>query len=145
MDVTAGIPAEHELHDEPMSGGPNAEDEFAEALGFGLLVELLRRERSLTIEHLSTAADIDAAEVISIECDPKYVPKPRTVHQLATYFNLPNRSLAKLSNLTTVHSTKQRDAVVRFAANSSSMMELSREEQRALAELVSFLDSQNAD
>jgi len=145
LDVTAGIPVEDEFHDQREPRGQQEEGGFAEFHAFGSLVQLLRRNRSLTVEQLSTAANIDVTEVISIECDAKYAPKPRTVHQLATYFELPDRSLIKLSNLTTVHSAKLRDAVVRFAANSSTVMELSREERQALTEFVGFLSSEGVD
>ena len=121
------------------------EDEFVEAYAFGALVQLLRRERKLTVDQLADEVRVAAPELISIEFDPKYVPKPRTVYQLSKFFGLPDRPLMKLANVTTVHSDQLRDAAVRFAASSSKVMELSREERAALAEFVQFLASQGAD
>ena len=128
--------------EEPIS---HREDEFVEAYAFGALVQLLRRDHKLTVDQLASAVQVAAPELISIEFDPKYVPKPRTVFQLSKYFGLPDRPLMKLANVTTVHSDRLRDAAVRFAASSSKVMELSREERAALTEFVHFLASQDAD
>jgi transcriptional regulator with XRE-family HTH domain len=108
---------------------------------FGSLIQLLRREKSLTLEKLAEKARVDINELINIEQDPDYEPRPRTVHQLAGVLGLPKRTLVKLSNLTHVHDDELNVAAVRFAARSSTMVELSREERRALAEFVYFLVS----
>jgi DNA-binding XRE family transcriptional regulator len=129
----------------PDETSPQREDEFVEAYAFGALVQLLRRDRTLTVDQLAVEVQVAAPELISIEFDPKYVPKPRTVYQLSRFFGLPDRPLMKLANVTTVHSDRLRDAAVRFAASSSKVMELSREERAALAEFVQFLASQGAD
>ena len=121
----------------------NPED-FFETLAFGTLIELLRRDRQLTIEHLASEARVELSELVNIEFDPKYVPSPRCVYQLASYFEIPQRSLLKLSNVTTVHSDKLRDAAVRFAANASNISQLSREERVALTDFVAFLSSQDS-
>ena len=128
-----------------VESSPQQEDEFVETYAFGALVQLLRRDRKLTVEQLAAKAEIAAAELIRIELDPKYVPKPRTVYQLSKFFALPDRPLMKLANITTVHSDRLRDAAVRFAASSSKVMDLSREERAVLAECVQFLASQGAD
>ena len=122
--------------------GINREDDFVEAYAFGSLVQLLRRERKLTVDQLAVATQVDTPELISIELDPKYVPKPRTVYQICKFFGLPDRPLMKLANVTKTHNDRLRDAAVRFAASSSKVMELSREERAALAEFVQFLASQ---
>lgn len=145
-EVGAGVPAQaDEQQCESEDLGSQREDDFAEAYAFGALVQLLRRDRKLTVDQLAAAVQVAAPELISIEFDPKYIPKPRTVFQLSKYFELPDRPLMKLANVTTVHSDKLRDAAVRFAASSSKIMELSREERAALAEFVHFLASQEAE
>ncbi len=121
------------------------EVEFVETYAFGTLVAMLRRDRMLTVEELAAEARVSAADLLNIEVDPKYVPNPRAVHQLAQYFEIPQRSLLKLANVTTVHNDRLRDAAVRFAANSSQVMMLTREERAVLAEFVDFLSSQDAD
>ncbi len=143
-DVGVGVAStesdvEHELRIH------HTEDEFVETYAFGTLVEVLRRVRMLSVEQLATEARVSTAELLSIEVDPKYVPSPRAVHQLAGYFDIPPRSLLKLANVTVVHNDRLREAAVRFAASSSQVMKLSREERAALAEFVGFLSSQDAD
>jgi transcriptional regulator with XRE-family HTH domain len=110
---------------------------------FGSLIQLLRREKGLTLEKLAEKARVDIGELVNIEQDPDYEPRPRTVHQLAGVLGLPKRTLVKLSNLTEVHDDELKRAAVRFVAHSSSMAELSREERQALAEFVHFLVTHN--
>lgn len=144
-EVGAGAASQESTGERGLRGAQNSEDEFVETYAFGTLVAMLRRDRMLSIDELAAEAKISTAEILSIEVDPNYVPKPRAVHQLAAYFNIPQRSLLKLANVTIVHSNRLRDAAVRFAANSSQVMKLSREERAALAEFVDFLSMQDAD
>lgn len=142
-EVGAGLPGrEIELNSVAGKVRLHREDEFVEAYAFGALIQLLRRERNLSVDQLASAVQIATPELISIELDPKHISKPRTVFLLSKYFGLPDRPLMKLANVTKVHSDKLRDAAVRFAASSSKVMELSREERAALAEFMEFLASQ---
>ena len=145
-EVCAGLP-EQGIERQCVSdeAGIHRVDDFVEAYAFGALVQLLRRERKLTVDQLASAVQVGTPELISIELDPKYIPKPRTVFQISKYFGLPDRPLMKLANVTTTHNDRLRDAAVRFAASSSKVMELSREERAALAEFVQFLASQEDD
>lgn len=145
-EVGAGLP-ERGVERQCVNDGAGIqrEDYFVEAYAFGALVQLLRRDRKLTVDQLASAVRVGTPELISIELDPKYIPKPRTVFQISTYFGLPDRPLMKLANVTTTHNDRLRDAAVRFAASSSKVMELSREERAALAEFVQFLASQEDD
>jgi transcriptional regulator with XRE-family HTH domain len=145
FEVGAGVPTSDVTGEAPECVPIRNEDEFAESYAFGALVQLLRRDRKLSVEQLAANAQLSASEILNIEFDPKYVPKPRTVFQISKYFSLPDRSLMKLANVTTVHSNKLRDAAVRFAASSSTVMDLSREERAALTEFVQFLVTQEAD
>ena len=125
LEITAGVPLEERGGTEG-SAEQLAQPTKDEVLGlhvFGSLVQMLRRDRRLSVEQLALKARVDTAEIVSIERDPRFVPKPRTVHQLASYFQLPDRALAKLSNITTVQNSRLKDAAVRFAANSESVME----------------------
>ena len=145
LEVGAGIPSnEQDAQDEPERIREESDNELVELFVFSSLVQLLRRSRGLSVEQLADAARIDPTEILSVERNPKHPPRPRTVHQLAAFFELPERPLVRLSNLTTTHSTKLRDAAIRFAAHSSKVMELTQEERSALAEFVEFLSSQDA-
>lgn len=78
---------------------------------------------------------------MSIEYDLHYEPRPRTVHQLAAFFGLPERKLLELSNLTTAHSPELKQAAVRFAANAKNVLDLTSDERSALNEFVKFLEA----
>ena len=149
FEVGAGVPVEMGesglKSDGDVLKSSSGDDEFAETLAFGTLIEFMRRDRQLSIEQLASNARVDVAEIVKIEYDPKYVPQPRSVHQLARYFGLPQRALLKLSNVTTVHNHQLRDAAFRFAANSSKIAELSHEERVAMTEFVQFLGTQDGD
>ncbi|MBN1909931.1 MAG: helix-turn-helix transcriptional regulator [Pirellulales bacterium] len=144
-EVGAGCPGLEAIQQTSECGQAEREDEeFAETFAFGTLIRFLRRDRRLKIEQLAANARVEVAELVKIELDPNYVPQPRSVHQLAAYFDLPQRALLKLSNVTMVHSTQLRDAAYRFAANASQISELSREERAAMTEFVEFLGSQDS-
>jgi len=146
LEVTAGAPLEEQdAQERPARSLRPSEDVFPGLDAFGSLVQMLRRDRYLSVEQLASSARVDVREIVFIERDPRYVPKPRTVHQLAVYFGLPDRALIKLSNLTTVHSPRLTDAAVRFAAHSQRVRELDREEREALAEFVKVLSSEQSD
>lgn len=145
-EVGAGLP---ERGVEPQrvtdDAGIQRENDFVEAHAFGALVRLLRRDRKLTMDQLASAVEVETPELISIELDPRYIPKPRTVFRISQYFGLPDRPLMRLANVTTTHSDRLRDAAMRFTKSSSRVMELSGVERAALAEFVQFLASHEDD
>jgi hypothetical protein len=144
-EVGAGAPPEESVARTGPRVAEHSEDESVGTYAFGALVALLRRDRMLTVEQLAAEARISAEDLLNIEVYPRHVPNPRTVYQLAQVFKIPQRSLMKLSNLTTVHSERLRDAAVHFAASSSQVMDLTPEERAALTEFVHFLSSQDTD
>ena len=137
-EVSAGLPGRNAGRERLDRGACQVED-AAGAMAFGVLMQLLRRDRKLSLEQLSNESRVDVAELLGIERDHRYIPRPRTVMQLSSFFGLPERSLVKLSNVTTVHDVRLRDAAVRFAASSSVVMELTREERVLLTDFVSWL------
>jgi transcriptional regulator with XRE-family HTH domain len=131
-----------------MDPSPNIEagqQPVAEALdptrvAFSSLVEYLRRKRGLSMEKLAEEAEIDLAEVVSIERDAHFRPEPRTVYQIASIFRLPNKALLQLSGNTVARDAAVHEQALRFAARSGeSVQRLSREELRALEEFIAFL------
>jgi HTH-type transcriptional regulator, competence development regulator len=109
---------------------------------FGCLVQLLRRDKGLSIMDLASKARIDPAELVAIEEKLEHEPKPRTVHQLAEFFGLPEKRLLELSNVTVTQDQSLREAAVRFAANAKNVMALNVDEHRALTEFVNALSKQ---
>ncbi len=106
---------------------------------FGVLVRQLRRQKQWTLDELAKQARVDVEDLRQIERDPHHRPRPRVVHQLATVFGVPERSLMKLSGATITKDHDFEEEAMRFAAKSDDMSKLSREEQRALNDYVKYL------
>ena len=88
FEVGAGVPTgTSECTDKTSASDQEqaTDEEFAETLAFGTLIEFMRRDRRLSVEQLASAARVEVAEIVKIEFDPKYVPHPRSVHQLARF------------------------------------------------------------
>jgi transcriptional regulator with XRE-family HTH domain len=109
-------------------------------IAFGTLIELSRRKRRLTVQQLADEAEIDVGEIVAIERKQSgYVPKPRTIHQLATFFHLPEKGLMKLSGAVISRDEKLRTAALRFAAKSAGLDKLTKNEEELLHEIVKCL------
>lgn len=118
---------------------PVPETEAVTRAAFARLVQLARRSRGMSPEMLAQTADIELAEVVSIEQCEEQSPEPRTVFKLAQVLKLPETPLMELAGLVHRHSAKLDTAAVRFAARSESMERLSREEEAAFREFVQTL------
>lgn len=118
-------------------GQPEPKSELKEA--FGVLVRQLRRRDGLSVQDLSTKARVQEDELRRIERDPHYLPRPRTVHQIANVFNVPERAFMKLSGATITHDQAFRDEALKFAAKSDDIAKLSRDEQRVLNSYIKYL------
>jgi transcriptional regulator with XRE-family HTH domain len=103
------------------------------------LLELTRLERGLTHEQFASKANVDVAELVSLETKPDYMPTPRTIFKLAGFLNVPTKRLMALAGLVQLKDAEFDDAAVRFAANSGPVEKLSSEEHKALREYVKFL------
>jgi transcriptional regulator with XRE-family HTH domain len=108
-------------------------------IAFGRFVSLMRRDRGLTIEKLASDADIDVAELLSIEENAQYRPDVRTVYQLSEVFKVPRVNLLQISGLTAPKDDRIYEEAVRFAARSESVAALSPEEREALEVFVAVL------
>jgi transcriptional regulator with XRE-family HTH domain len=112
-------------------------------IAFGQFVTLARRKKNLTIEDLAEASDLDLSELVAIEQhDVHFVPEPRTVFQLAEFFNVSNAKLMELAGLTKPKNPELTMQAMKFAARSASVAALNEQEQRALEELVVVLSQQ---
>jgi transcriptional regulator with XRE-family HTH domain len=119
--------------------GPHAAPTPVAKSAFAKLVGLRRRDMRLTVEQLAERAEVDVADVISIELGQPEQPEPRTVFKLAGALKLPAQKLMQMSGLAVPRDTRFTDAVVRFAARSEPIDKLSKEEHAALEEFVRFL------
>ncbi len=108
-------------------------------IAFGRLVQLMRRQRALSVERLADQARIDAEEVLLIESKPEYRPDVRTVHQLAQAFEMKPKALMQLAGTTETREEVFREAL-KFAASSEPIEKLTREETVAVEHFVAALN-----
>ncbi len=108
-------------------------------IAFGRFVQLIRRQRGMSIEQLAEEASLDLAELVQIEDDLHHVPELRSVYQLSRVFNLPQQRLMQLAGLAVPKSDRFRAEVLKFAARSESTEALTPEERHALEQFVRVL------
>ena len=106
---------------------------------FGVFVRQLRRRDGVSVEDLSAKARVDEGELREIEHNPFHKPRPRTVHQLAAVFKIPERALMKLSGATVTNDNSFYEEASRFAAKSDDMTRLTSAERKALNDYIKFL------
>lgn len=140
--IGAGIFAMHpEFESSIMNQDPSIEET---RIAFGQFVTLARRKKKLTIENLAEANDLDLSELVAIEQhDVHFAPEPRTVFQLAEFFQVSNAKLMELAGLTRRKNPELTMQAMKFAARSASVATLNEQEQQALEELVVALSEQN--
>ena len=105
-----------------------------------VLINMFRRKKGFSIEKLAREVQVKAEELFKIEDEEGYTPSPRTIHQLEKYFSLPARSLMKLSGNIFTNNEKVSKDIVRFAAHSKHLEQLTDEEKRALNKFVKLLE-----
>lgn len=109
------------------------------AIAFGRFISFMRRDRGLTVERLADEADVDVAELVSVEEYARYKPEIRTVYQLANFFGVPRTTLLQVAGLTMPKDSRIVQEAVRFAARSEPVEALSSEERAALETFVAVL------
>lgn len=125
-------------HDLGLLGSPTAVPHVTRS-ALAKLIEFSRRRLGLSPEQLADKADIDLAELVSIERGEDFVPEPRTIVKLSQVLKLPTQSLLGLAGLVQRTDTRLSEAAIRFAASSEPMEKLSAEEQRLLQNFVNTL------
>ncbi len=104
-----------------------------------LLIHMTRRRDRLTIAQFAERIRVSADEIAAIEKDPRYSPRPRTIHNLAEYVKVPAKALLNLLPDAPVVDQSLDEAVYKFAASSDDLSGLSRAERRGLNDFVKFL------
>ena len=105
------------------------------------LILQVRRRDKLTIAQLANKIRVEEIEIESIENDVNYLPRPRTLHQIALYLNVPTTSVQRLITGLDGQNNNMENAVAKFAASSNDLSELSRTERRGLNDFVKFLST----
>jgi HTH-type transcriptional regulator, competence development regulator len=111
-------------------------------VAFSRFVRLARRNRGLSVEKLAEDADVEVAELVSIEENGQHKPDLRTVYQLANFFGVQRTNLLQVAGLTMPRDSHIVSEAVRFAARSEPVAALTSEERSALDAFVSVLSEQ---
>ena len=119
-------------------------DQTVRPFVFRTFLHFLRRSKRLTLDQLASETDIPRDELAAIEQQESYRPLPRTVYLLSRFYRLSPAKLAALAGATEEPQAEIRAPAFRFAAMSESFSELSREEKRALTELVVALKEESS-
>lgn len=111
----------------------------AEGNVLGTLLRQLRRRDKMPLARLATEVRVPEDELVAIEEDRSFMPKPRTIYQLALYYKLPPQALYRLSPAAPERNTTLDEAAVRFAARSDNLSKLSAEERKRLNDFIKVL------
>lgn len=130
---------------DPMFDGdtlPGVERDDESSIFFGRLINLMRRQRRISLEQLATDADVTLTELVGIESDMHYRPALRTTYQLANYFQMPRTGFLELAGLTDQKNARLSEGSVRYATPADSTAELTTEENAALEAFVAIISKQ---
>jgi transcriptional regulator with XRE-family HTH domain len=108
------------------------------AVGFAMFVWLARRNKRLSVEQLAEKLAVEAEEVRTIESDPAYLARPRTIARIAAFFELPPTEVMKLAGAAVSNDASFAPAM-KFAAHSEDMSALTKEEHALLRDFIRFL------
>lgn len=111
-------------------------------IAFGRFVNLMRRRHGMSLEQLADGADVDMADLVEIESDPRHKPELRTTYQLANYFKVSRSGLMQVAGLASPKDMRLLNEGVRFAARAEPTAELTPEENAALEAFVAVLSKQ---
>lgn len=104
-----------------------------------VLVHQLRRHDKLTVAQLAERIRVDIAELETIERDPDYVPRPRTMHMLASYMKVSAQAVQSLTSEAIARNDNVAEAALKFAASSKDLPALTSAERRGFNDFVKFL------
>ncbi|MDE0126965.1 MAG: helix-turn-helix transcriptional regulator [Bryobacterales bacterium] len=86
----------------------------------GLFVRAMRRRLGLNVEMLAREADVEVADLLGIEREPRHVPELRTVFQLAGFFDVSSSKLLQVAGLIGPMDARLFNAAVRFVEGSAN-------------------------
>ena len=109
---------------------------------FSRFLQLARRDRKLSLDQFAEKVDVDLAELLKIDAEEQYTPSPRTVHQIASFLNVPAQKLMAVAGLLRVKDLQFQTESLRFAARSEPVESLSPEEHSVYEEYVTYLCKQ---
>ena len=136
--VKAMHAAERLVQEEPEQAAQAHEPRHLDHV-MGRFVHMARLKDKLTPAQLAERIRVDAEEIVSLEINPDFQPRNRTVHQLAQYVNVPSSTLLSLTPKGRKEDAVLNEEALRFAASSTNLESLSRAERKLFNEFVKFL------
>lgn len=109
------------------------------AHAIGRFVQMARLKDKLTPAQLADRIRVAPEEIIHLEADPDFQPRNRTVHQLAQYVNVPSATLLSLTPRGRKEDVVLNTEALKFAASSTDLQSLSRQERKLFNSFVKFL------
>ncbi|MFA4987912.1 MAG: helix-turn-helix transcriptional regulator [Candidatus Brocadiia bacterium] len=109
---------------------------------FQLAVQTLRKQRGLSIDKLAALTGIDRGELIAVERNPGYRPTPLTLHKLSKFYKVPEERLAALAGAFQEAPHEVTESALRYAAQSESFAQLTKEERKAFDQFIQTLKSE---
>lgn len=137
IPLRSSAPLDRFTQKEPAEHQSTAEERKVAVLH--VLVHQLRRRDKLTIAQLAERIRVEVSELETIERDPDYVPRPRTMHMLAGYMKVSTQAVQSLTSEAIARNDNVAEAAFKFAASSKDLSDLSQEERRGLNDFVKFL------
>lgn len=108
-------------------------------VALGRFIEFARRSQQKTLDEFAREADVDLAELLTLEQGESEVVNPRTVFQLASVLRVKLGLLLELAGLAEIRNETLGTAALRFAANAEPTAPLSAHERAAFEEFVKVL------
>ena len=106
---------------------------------FRVVLQDMRRDKSLTVDELAKRTGIDRNEIIAMERRDGYRPTPLTLDKLSRFYGISHKQLATLAGAFGESPPDIVESASRFAAHSESFVKLTKEERKALDEFMKVL------
>jgi transcriptional regulator with XRE-family HTH domain len=112
----------------------------------GKVIRFVREQRGWSRRDLADLADIDEADIASIETSAQYFISPSSVIRLAEVCGFSKNRFQQLANHVAIHEFHSaNDEYVRFAARSNGVGSVTRDEFDAVCALIEVLTKRDAE
>lgn len=108
-------------------------------ISFHILMRKLRISKEISMENLANQIDLDLIELYRIENEIEYKPSPRTIMQLAKYYDIPYKVLAEIAGAVKNPDKELAENMVKYVAKSCSYEKLTNEEKEQLSAIINVL------
>lgn len=110
---------------------------------FQVLVRKLRIKYNLTVEGLAKKLYVNEQDILELERNCHFRPKPLLLYKISNFFDIPQQKLNFLAGATKEIPPEFSAEASKFAAQSESFEKLTEEEKRILDQFVDFLKKES--